>query len=1209
MKIKLKWLIPLLSIPSLTVLSSCSSYKKRVNEDNSINNEFLKIDNTLNSFTSFKEKIISKQKRQPNNQFYNSLLTQKYAKDGFNYPGYNNSYKEEKNRYIISNGQKIDLMEEVMNERVFEDIKYNNPVWLNSQIYSNDGNLIKNPNIKKHLAVNNFYANNVLDSTPSVTKSFLINTSIEGSIRLGLYIPAGEIATLTFDDETFALMQKTNFNPLSISLNDSYWDNYEPGNTGEISNRYPYLMSKFDSNNVGFDHNKKSFSFWSPFGATISIDIKDGARNNFREIDVNSPYFKTTNIKFEVSGAVEEFIYNDGLTSINDWNQQIKRVKQREITAPSFSFNSGFFSFSLPFTSSSNNPEEFSIGELNINNLVYPKKVMKKWFDFLYLSNYYARKDSDLYLKRLNMRFNNDVWGGAAAWAGGMALQAPLSWGSNSFLTGEKGFSIENWGVLHEINHNFEQNDTFFKKQSHAQTNQLNIVNNAIIGDEGRFRNELDPIGGLTGWSFLTNGFNVVQHLKKGANFNKTADEWSLYSSLLHLIGPNNYIKYEREDFRNHRNNITGWTGISEIINLSKFLELDLYYAFKNFEKYWLDWTTPNSNEKLELDKVSNDFDSVDFVNNLYAVGIYKFNKKLNKFDYTSDTTSPYEILYGKDYVFDFENNINSINDNFSWSKLNVPEKSKNGSLLTIDQNNPKKVIYHANNNNPLDIDEFDVEIFPNNFNNKPKNYVKSYKWKIKVRQSLQGASFQKLINLNNNINTQEALNALDDVNNLEKEKLFNNFSNRVFKKGILDGIKIKFKWIVPETGNYIFESNWNQGIELKLNQKIMFKSTNYSNDQFHEILTKNFKKNEIVDVELKIISKNKPEYEFDYAKTDSFGFKTYLFENNIKKEINILENSLIPNINDVNLSNNIFDYVTDQKYKYQSRYLNTVDYPGIISRILPTKFNNLIDQSNYEFESKTDPNSVNNLKNISIPGWNSWEKEDSLKINFNNITEVNGLFFGNALDEWWVRPQNLRIVGINGKNEEIELFNGKYGSQFNDRYADVTAINFNKKYLLKSLRIYFSNLINDGSDDYIRFWWIKPLSNIFLRPSYIWDLNNNQVKLNGDWTIIKNNPNNNINSFINGRYWVSSKENDEIEFESNSSGFSIIGSKDLDSGVFDVFINGKLIETIDTSNKTLLNNEILFQYINETKSKINIKIINKSKNKPIYINSIIKFS
>ena len=364
----------------------------------------------INSFNKIEIKIENYNvPRQVNNEYYETDLIKQYGQYGFKYPAWNNNYENEKgddvsdNGYLtLPSGDKINLSQKVFEERVPGiDKKYSDATWIRSEI--------KNKTLKKHPAADGIHQLQLSDDQKAVDKHFSLNSSILGISSLGLYAPAGEVVKLQFSKETYDLMKAQGINNFKIILNSSYFDNKGPSDKGRISNRYPFIYSEFQVKISDIDPDTYTYEFGTPFGGTISVFLD----SHLKAPNSNSLYGTNVNYDFNVVGAVEMLSYFHGVTTEDDWNQQMNKVKNGEITVGEMSFDFPFGAGNVQFTGLN------KIAWVSLTDVVYPKTIIQKWNDFLFLSEYFASRDVSDSIRKLNFRFNDDIWGGGAAYGGG----------------------------------------------------------------------------------------------------------------------------------------------------------------------------------------------------------------------------------------------------------------------------------------------------------------------------------------------------------------------------------------------------------------------------------------------------------------------------------------------------------------------------------------------------------------------------------------------------------------------------------------------------------------------------------------------------------------------------------------------------------------------------------------------------------------------
>ncbi len=929
-----------------------------------------------------------------NNSYYDTDLLTKYKTLGFKYPSYDYNYETGENSILtLSDGTKLDMSNAVMDERVTLDgkqYKYSDPEFIRKEIEKNE--------LKKHPAADGIHQQKLSDSQNAVEKSFSLQSSVKGMTSLGLYAPAGEVCELTFSEETYQQMSKQNIDNFKIVINQSYWDNYRKPDPGKISTRYPYVYTEFTVSlyDLTYDH---KYQFATPFGGTISVEINTPLWSP----SYSNIYKSYTNYDFTVSGAVEMLSYFHGLTTESDWNDQIAKVKNGTLSAPEMSIDFPFGSTNLAYTGIK------QIAYTNIADIVYPKTQVSKWNDFLILSEYFASRDINNNIHKLNFRFNDDIWGGGAAWGGGDRLSCPLSWAKSSFLT-ESEWSLSNWGMLHEINHNFQQNDAFFIGDSHGETNQLTMDSFSIISDTGRWRNIANPTGeyNLNGWQRMSNLYSLIQWIKNGnynANGNKTAGngkpaqsageyEYQIYGLILFMIGSYNYANYAKHDIATDNgkdsNGYPAEGGFYEILELSDYFKLDFWPALQKYYPIWYDdgqrteansypnwdenhkwpkdYNSATPAQKAQIDRLRTSYKSFDFIGNIYAAGIYMYDNDTGNYVYTNDSSAEYSIPAGKPYTFDFEKGINWLendpNYKFSWSEIKFESKTKLGGTLELDPTNNKKLIYTPPANSIGEIDEFDMAIVPENFLGRPSNYVPLYKWKIKVRQVPNAAvastyifpndSYLDYYNLDKRINyMRDDANIINnDITDLSQGGI--NFENNV-DKDVPGGTRVKLNFIAPETGTYRFKVKYSFQIKMykgfDKNAEEIYSNCWYSPGSYQDI-NKEFRltKGEVLPLDIFILSGSS-------TKSGNYIYKEQKPCLDIQATLNgndIIDfASNIINPDAVNLIDDPSKFITDKKYHYSSH--RNIDLNKLQTSLFGLNVSrdvNTIDTSKYTFQA-----------------------------------------------------------------------------------------------------------------------------------------------------------------------------------------------------------------------------------------------------------------
>ena len=990
-----------------------------------LQNQTAQINTFNNSTIEIKNNNIS---RIVNDQYYETELLTKYGDQGFRYPSWDYNYESGQNYILnLNDGTTLDMSQAVFNERVpgSEGWKYSDPNFIHSEI--------KKGQLKKHPAADGMHEQQLNDSEKAVDKYFSLPSTVKGLTSLGLYAPAGEVCKLTFSQETYDQMSKQGIKDFKIVINSSYWDNYARPDTGQISKRYPFVQTEFIVSLYDLDWTH-SYEFGTPFGGTISVYINTPLQSS----TYNNLYKSYQNYRFNVTGATEMLSYYHGLTTEEEWNSQIERVKNGTLTAPEMSIDFPFGATNISYTGIK------EIAYTSLGKIIYPKTQVEKWNDFLILSEYFASRDVKNNITKLDFRFNDDIWGGGEAWGGGNRLSCRLSWAKSAFLTQAEWTISNNWGTLHEINHNFQQNSAFFIGDSHGETNQVTMASFSIISDSGRWRNLANPSGeySLSVWQRMSNLYSLIQWIKnnnyneggkKVAGNGKPAQsageyEYQIYGLILFMIGSYNYVNYARHDIATNNgvdsNGNSAEGGFYEILELSDYFKLDFWPALQKYYPIWYDdgqqteagsypvwddyhkwpkdYNSATQAQRAEIDRLRTSYKSFDFIGNLYAAGIYMYDNDTGNYVYTNDTAAPYQIPAGRPYVFDFEKGINWLendkNYKFSWSQLKFEPTTKLGGTLELDPTNSKKLIYTPPTNSIGQVDEFDMAIIPDaDFKGRPSNYVSQYKWKIKVRQVPNAALASSYIfpddtyieyweNLDKKVNyMRNESNAINtDVVDLSQGIIYESG----VEKDVPGGTRVKLNFIAPKTGKYQFKVKFN--FQIKIYKGFGDDAVEIFSDPFYsgsgyKLINKVFQLNEgeILPLDIFILSGSS-------CKSGDYIYKDQTPNLNFQVLFDDQENvvDFASNIIDPFATSLIDDprkFITDKQYHYSSN--RTIDLNKLQTSLFGLNVSrqvNVVDTNNYKFEA------VEGRTNLGLTNFgNNKDIDSQLKNDDNHYMEI----------------------------------------------------------------------------------------------------------------------------------------------------------------------------------------------------------------------------
>ena len=1061
--------------------------------------------------------------------------------------------------------------------------KYNDPRFILNEI--------EKGTLKQHPAASVWFKQQISDQTKAITKEFSIGANALGSTATGLYAAPGEIITLKFKNETLNEMIKQNVNNFQVIINENYWDNKaagDPKESGSISTRYPFVQTAFTINVATLQKNNGEFKFGSPFGGAISI------KTNSKMLQATNSIFSQSYLKynFEISGALEMLTYTDNVTTKADWDAQLERIRTGQINAPAMAIDLPLLSMNIPAT----DINQFS--GVNYDQIVFPEAVAKKWNSFMFLSEFFASRDKSGKLVKLMLRFCDDIWGGAAAWGGGDSTSLPIAWAARGFLNGMDSWNsfAHNWGLFHEINHNFQQNGALFSKRSHGETDQASMYILSMLSDHGRFRNLYNPFVELDNgqWGFsgkrMSSGWNTIEYINKVKN-GKGGSEFELPTLLAFQFGSFNMMQYIRNDAYNAPNS----NGIDEVIQLSKAFKVNLWPAVKEFSKFWTweDLTKgPNSNQQAQLNEISNKYPAVNFVGNVFATGSYIYSQEKNQFIYTNDTSAPLTVAMNAPYVFDFEQGINSFMNTIQWDELSFNPTTKLGGKLAVDPTNKKRLIYEPPKDVYNQIDEFDIAIKPTN---QADIFVKEYRWKIKLNI----ASNLPLVTIYNKSTTDHTGGKGKDF--YQEQKYMDDISNYAFQAPIdvrssfyadqsqtdktWQRAKVSFNFVAPEAGQYDFKIKGDSWFFIDVDdqhknnsEQPWWSATEVPSSKFISTNHLMLKKGEVVRFDV-YLTYRRGNYTFNMladVNGNSYDLFDHVTSPFAKASEDLLGFKYLPRAIDQDLLNqNLVSGVDSQKFDFIAKDEYQFEVPG----------DNRHEQIN-QWLAESD-------KSV----WEVWRQNEpkpftkDLIVNFKNPQTIASLAINHRNDNHWeARATKMTIKDQNGL---ILYQDDHFGSQFNDRNKPTSIVNFDKPATnVTKLTITMTNERYDA----FSINTIKFSKNSYHHLNRIIAANDPVIKYYGDdWNLEANNVDTNISAFsptystTNGKYQY-------FETTINATGFDLIGQKGLELGRFDLYVNDQLIGTYDSSNANRLDNQILASYRADdwaTSQSLKIKIVN----------------
>ena len=1137
-------------------------------------------------------------------------------RDTFHYPSWDFNFKENNNGwqdmmdwgYPGSEGKPVwhrgvETSPMIFNERTEFQVgtdkktgkpifaKYNDPRFILHEI--------KNGTLRRHPAARTWFKQQISPDTKAITKQFSLPANALGSTATGLYAAPGEVITLKLSQKTLDQMIKQNVKNFKITINENYWDNkLDYNDNARMSNRYPFVQTTFTIDPHEVKNNNNVFQFGSPFGGAITINTNSKMTKPTNSI-FSSAYDK---YDFEISGALEMLTYTDGITTKADWDAQIERIKNQEINAPAMAIDLPLLTMNIPTVVNEAN----KFAGVAYDQIIYPEAVAKKMNSFMFLSEFFASRDKNGSLVKLMLRFCDDIWGkGASAWGGGDKTAMPVAWAANGFLKGLEQWNSfnANWGLFHEINHNFQQNGGLFSQRSHGETDQANTYILSMISDHGRIRNLYNPLverdrGGWTSWNQRTshawNTFEYINKTKQG----KGGSEYELPAILAFQLGSFNMMQYIRNDAYNAPNS----HGIDEVIQLSNAFKMNLWPAIKQFSTFWAwkDWTTtPSVERQAQLDEIASKYQAVNFVANLFATGAYIYDQDKDQFLYTNDTSAPILAATNAPYVFDFAKGINSFMDTLKWDKLTFSQTTKLGGKLVQDPTNSKRLIYLPPQDVYNKIDEFDVGILPTS---QGKNFVKEYRWKIKMNlvSNLPVITmFNEAKASNNSPNFYQDQAYMDDVNNYAFQAPIDVrqgiYSDHDLDTKTWQKAKASFKFVAPETGEYNFRIKGDSWFFIDIDDEHKADPTQLW-WQTDKVPSKDFMDTSKLRLD----------------KGESVKFDIYLTQ---RRNANTLQMQAVVN----ETAYDLFDHITSPfadaseallGFTYQGREVDQNLLNHNLVAGLDNTFTNIIKTDQYRFEAPgfNSEQLSKQLAESDSQRWEVWQGSNEpspytkeLTVKFNQPQTIGAIAFNHRTDNHWEARATKMIIKDQSGNE---LYNDTFAKAFNDRNKATTIVNLAKPATNISQLMF--TLINERSNAFslnsIKF---SPDSWHYL--NRIVDAQNPAIKYFGNnWNLLANDVATNV-SQIGTHYATNNGKFQYLEFAVNATGFDIIGQRGLDLGAFDLYVNDQFVSAYDTKNSETINSQILATYRTNdwaTSQPLKIKIVNRD-DKPINIDGL----
>lgn len=253
--------------------------------------------------------------------------------------------------------------------------------------------------------------------------------------------------------------------------------------------------------------------------------------------------------------------------------------------------------------------------------------------------------------------------GAAVAFPGRRSVNCPAGWMSGS-LNYDAIVSSGSWGNFHEYHHNFQGYGV--GNGGEVTNNGMTLVSYALFTNISAKRG-LESYGahGLGGWNSYTSAtwaLNEVLKISKGQEPSNGKQGLTLYSTLLHNFGADNYIQSKvRQQSERYGQSYVGYLKAWQDITHN-----DMTYFFKDV----LQGITEQEAEELTADI---DYPMFVPVSSVYQTGrSYTYDGKKKYFN----TMRPFVIPYGEDYTIDLRP-YTATNGMYEFGSIVLPEGFK----------------------------------------------------------------------------------------------------------------------------------------------------------------------------------------------------------------------------------------------------------------------------------------------------------------------------------------------------------------------------------------------------------------------------------------------------------------------------------------------------------------------------------------------------
>ncbi len=250
--------------------------------------------------------------------------------------------------------------------------------------------------------------------------------------------------------------------------------------------------------------------------------------------------------------------------------------------------------------------------------------------------------------------------GAAVAFPGRRSVNCPMGWMSNS-LNYNTIVNYGAWGNFHEYHHNFQGYGV--GNGGEVTNNGMTLVSYALFTKISAARG-ISNFGaqGLSGWNRYTTATFGLEQVLKIARANENPENGnqglSIYSTLLHNFGADNYIKAKVQQQQKHY----GQTYTGYLKAWQDITHNDMTYFFKDVLRGITDsvaqtWSNPEYSMFVPVSSV-------------YQTGRSYMYDGVKKY---FTTMRPYTINYGADFTVDLREYTN-VNGQYSYGSIVIPD-------------------------------------------------------------------------------------------------------------------------------------------------------------------------------------------------------------------------------------------------------------------------------------------------------------------------------------------------------------------------------------------------------------------------------------------------------------------------------------------------------------------------------------------------------